>query len=110
MTDWTDRTLRPLDELARLAFPPEAGVTADTLKRRARQGKLTVYRPGKAYLSTLADVWQMMQVLRVGAIPSEGTTETELANLGLDRLLRGFAETRKAARRPPVIKRKKNDD
>ena len=38
--DWTDETLRPLDELARIAFPTGAGVTADTLKRRARQGKL----------------------------------------------------------------------
>jgi hypothetical protein len=40
--DWTDETLRPLDELARIAFPAGAGVTADTLKRRARQGKLIV--------------------------------------------------------------------
>jgi hypothetical protein len=36
--DWTDETLRPLDELARLAFP-DGGVTADTLKRRARTGQ-----------------------------------------------------------------------
>jgi hypothetical protein len=63
--DWTDETLRPLDELARIAFPAGAGVTADTLKRRARQGKLAVFRPGKAYLATLADVWAMLEATRV---------------------------------------------
>jgi hypothetical protein len=40
--DWIDETLRSLVELARIAFPADAGVTADTLKRRARQGKLVV--------------------------------------------------------------------
>jgi hypothetical protein len=65
--DWTDKALRPLDELARIAFPVDSGVTADTLKRRARQGKLVVYRPGKAYLSTLADVWAMIQLTRVAS-------------------------------------------
>lgn len=63
--DWTDTKLRSLDELASIAFPAAAGVTADTLKRRARQGKLAVYRPGKAYLSTLADVWAMIEATRV---------------------------------------------
>jgi hypothetical protein len=62
--DWTDETLRPLDELARLAFP-DGGVTADTLKRRARQGKLAVYRPGKAYLASLSDIWAMIIATRV---------------------------------------------
>jgi hypothetical protein len=52
--DWTDETLRPLDELARLAFP-DSGVTGKTLRRRAREGKLAVYRPGKAYLATLSE-------------------------------------------------------
>jgi hypothetical protein len=54
--DWTDETLRPLDELARIAFPVGSGVTADTLKRRARQRKLVVYRPGKVYLASLSGV------------------------------------------------------
>lgn len=67
MTDWTDETLRPLDELARIAFPENSGVTADTLKRRARKGQLRVYRPGKAFLSTLADVWAMVGATRLGA-------------------------------------------
>src|SRR3954453_15458453 len=70
MTDWTDETLRSLDELVRLAFPPGSGVTADTLKRRARKGQLRVYRPGKAFLSTLADVWEMIQFTRTGPPPT----------------------------------------
>lgn len=67
VTDWTDQTLRPLDELARIAFPEGSGVTADTLKRRARNGQLRVYRPGKAFLSTLADVWAMVEGTCLGA-------------------------------------------
>jgi hypothetical protein len=62
--DWTDETPRPLDELARLAFP-NGGVTAESLKRRARQGLLVVTRPGKAYLSTLVDVRKMVEACRV---------------------------------------------
>jgi hypothetical protein len=62
--DWTDETLRSLDELARIAFP-EGTVTADTLKRRARQGKLAVYRPGKFYLSTLVDIKAFLEASRV---------------------------------------------
>jgi len=127
--DWTDRTLRPLDELARIAFPVDSGVTADTLKRRARQGKLVVYRPGKPYMSTLADVWAMVQLTRVGhapprptsAVPNPlGLTEMELSSLALDQALEGSTkqepdrpkrgqrkeawleyEARKAARQPP---------
>jgi hypothetical protein len=68
--DWTDETLRSLDDLARIAFPPDAGVTADTLKRRARKGQLTVYRPGKAYLASLAGVWAMVQATRVQQKPT----------------------------------------
>jgi uncharacterized small protein (DUF1192 family) len=55
-----------LDELARIAFPEVSGVTADTLKRRARKGQLRVYKPGKAFLSTLADVWAMVEATRTG--------------------------------------------
>jgi hypothetical protein len=63
--DWTDTKLRSLDELARIAFPADAGVTAATLKRRARQGKLAVFRPGKVYVATLADIWAMLEATRV---------------------------------------------
>src|SRR5689334_11978942 len=56
LVDWKDETLRTLDELAQIAFPKDAGVTGKTLQRLAREGKLVVYRPGKAYLSTLANL------------------------------------------------------
>lgn len=49
-------------------------MTADTLKRRARAGKLVVYRPGKQHLSTLADVWRMVQATRVGRKPAAWST------------------------------------
>src|ERR1700757_1818846 len=60
----TDPELVPLDVAARTAFP-SGGVTAKTLLMRARQGKLTVYRPGRAYLTTLADVREMIKTCRV---------------------------------------------
>jgi hypothetical protein len=114
MTDWTDETLRPLDELARMAFPERSGVTADTLKRRARQGKLIVYRPGKAFLSTLANVRAMIDATRTGSAPklketpavpnALGLTEMELSRLALDRVLQGLdakkIKERKPAERP----------
>jgi hypothetical protein len=53
-----------LEELARIAFP-NGSVTADTLKRRARQGKLAVYRPGKVYISTLVDIKAFLEASRV---------------------------------------------
>jgi hypothetical protein len=88
MTDWTDETLRPLDELARIAFPEGSGVTAHTLKRRARQGKLIVYRPGKAFVSTLVNVRAMIEATRVGTTPGALTQPSdatnELANLRVD--------------------------
>jgi hypothetical protein len=62
--DWTDETLRPLDALARLAFP-DGGVTAETLRRRGREGALAVYRPGKAYLASLSGVRAMIEKTRV---------------------------------------------
>lgn len=84
MTDWTDEKLRPLEELARLAFPAGSGVTADTLKRLARAGKLIVYRPGKQHLSTLVNVWEMVQATRVGRKPSARPASTDVPNgLGL---------------------------
>jgi len=127
--DWTDETLRPLDELARLAFPENSGVTADTLKRRARQGKLIVYRPGKAFVSTLVHVRAMVEATRAKP-PSEpkaapvvpnalGLTESDLARLALDHALDAAErkrvqriedewerkyEARKAARKPPRAK------
>lgn len=135
MTDWTDETLRPLDELARLAFPENSGVTADTLKRRARKSQLRVYKPGKAFLSTLADVWTMVQTTQLGQKPPPvgkkgppnalGLTELELSNMALEHALKELRnkaaeqeredewerkyEARKAARaeaRPPRTSKK----
>jgi hypothetical protein len=60
----SEADLLPLDAVAAIAFPG-GGVTAKTLRLRARQGLLTVYRPGKAYLTTLADVRAMVAKCRV---------------------------------------------
>lgn len=78
--DWTDTKLRSLDELARIAFPADAGVTAATLKRRARQGKLAVFRPGKAYVATLADIWAMLEATRVQPKSALGRPEASSAS------------------------------
>ncbi|MCP3409232.1 hypothetical protein [Bradyrhizobium sp. CCGB01] len=63
-------------------------MTADTLKRRARKGQLRVYRPGKAFLSTLADVWVMVQGTRMGPPPIAsnplGLSTAELSHAALE--------------------------
>ncbi|MFK4507079.1 hypothetical protein LPJ38_26830 [Bradyrhizobium daqingense] len=127
MTDWSDDTLRPLDELARIAFPEGSGVTADTLKRRARKGQLRVYRPGKAFLSTLVDVWEMIEKSGTGpprsVTSSPGLSATQLSHAALEHAREALRrreeqriedeweakyEARKAARakaRPPRTKR-----
>jgi hypothetical protein len=84
--DWTDETLRSLEELARIAFPADAGITADTLKRRARQGKLVVYRPGKAYVASLAGVRAMIEATRVQQVVKRPSTSTVPNSLGLTQL------------------------
>ena len=58
----TDTELTPLDVAARTAFQR---VTAKTFRLRAGQGKLTVYRLGKVYLTTLADVREKIRACRV---------------------------------------------
>jgi hypothetical protein len=105
--DWTDETLRPIDELARLAFP-DGGVTAKTLRLRARQGKLAVYRPGKAYLASLSGVRVMIGRTRVPVgerappplIPNSlGLTEMDLSSLALDAALGDLKRPREEAKR-----------
>jgi hypothetical protein len=108
--DWTDETFRPLDELSRLAFP-DGGVTAKTLKLRARQGKLQVFRPGKAYLASLSGVRLMLERTRVlsaqqraarptSIVPNSlGLTEMELSRMALDRVLNGLGRPAKEAKR-----------
>ena len=98
--DWTDETIRTLDELAQMAFPADSGVTAKTLKHLARQGKLIVYRPGKAYLSTMVNVRAALEATRVKPAnprPAKSPvtnavelTEKELARMRLDQTLQGL--------------------
>jgi hypothetical protein len=91
--DWTDNAFLTLDEAAKLL----PGADRDTLKRLARRGILTVYKPGKAYMTTAVDVRDAMIKCRV--VPkgrsqptsetpnSLGLTEMDLANMALDRAL-----------------------
>jgi hypothetical protein len=108
--DWTDETLRPLDALARIAFP-DGGVTAETLRRRGREGKLAVYRPGKAYLASLSGVRVMIEKTRVlcaqersaprltSAVPNSlGLTEMDLADMRLDKALEELRRPAKEAK------------
>jgi hypothetical protein len=107
--DWTDEKLRSLDELARIAFPADAGITADTLKRRARQGKLVVYRPGKAYVASLVGLRAMIEATRVqkagkrlptSAVPNSlGLTEMDLARMALDDVLEELGRPAAEAKR-----------
>jgi len=109
--DWTDETLRPLGALARLAFP-DGGVTAETLPRRARDGNLAVYRPGKPYLASLSGVRAMIEKTRVlcaqeasalcpiPAVPNSlGLTEMELSSRALDQVLEESGRPAKEAKR-----------
>jgi hypothetical protein len=112
-----DFTLLTLAEAAKLV----PGADAEAMKRLYRRGILTCYKPGKALLTTAADVRQAVMVkCRVGsaprpkAVPNElGLTEMDLSRLALERAreqlreqrreeewLRTY-EARKAARWPP---------
>jgi hypothetical protein len=107
--DWTDETLRPLEELARLAFP-DGGVTGETLQRRGREGKLPLYRPGKVYLASLFGVRAMLEKTRVNSVPervlrpppvvpnSLGLTEMDIGNMVLDHALDGIRDRQKRAK------------
>jgi excisionase family DNA binding protein len=66
----SDSELISLDEAAALI----PGCDRATLLRRARQGRLTVYRPGKAYLTTRADVDRMVQA---SVVKSRGRPQPE---------------------------------
>ena len=56
-----DSQLLSLDDAAALV----PGADRNTLLRRARQGKLQVYRVGKAYCTTRADIWRMVETTRI---------------------------------------------
>lgn len=105
--DWTENALLTLDEAAKLI----PGADRDTLKRLARRGKLTVYRPGKAYMTTAADVREAVIKCRVQPaqewaprpapiVPNSlAPTETALANIALDEALKGLRRPTKEAKR-----------
>jgi len=50
------------------------GADADTLKRRIRQGRLVAYRPGKSFLTTAADIQNMIERDQAGPLPVPNTT------------------------------------
>lgn len=94
-------TTEPLLTLAQAAelIP---GADAGTLLRRARQGKLVTYRPGKRHMTTAADVRNMVLQCRVvpkvrgcGSAPLVkpmvthplGSSSTDLASAALDAAL-----------------------
>jgi len=82
-----------LDEAAKMI----PGADANTLKRMQRKGVLTCYRPGKAYLTTAADVREAVKRCEVGQKvrkPKQtplGSTNMDLANAALDAALAGSA-------------------
>jgi hypothetical protein len=109
MIDWTDDTLRTLDDLAATAFSSESGVTKDTLKRRIRQGKLIAYQPGKQFLSTYVNVRAMLECVRIKREPRTGLkaprsdppdplgrTPSQVASAALDYALEQLDRQRKA--------------
>src|SRR5665213_1694534 len=82
------------------------GADAGTLKRHARAGRLTVYRPSKALATTRADVKRLIAACRViprgqgsglgkpaammqasSPTPPLGLSSTELASMELDSVL-----------------------
>lgn len=104
--DWSDTTLRTLDELAATAFPAEARITKNTLKRRIREGTLSASRPGRQFLASYADVHEMIGRLQVKVArhvlkPAFQTAaseraERELARQRLDDVLEEADRKRKA--------------
>jgi hypothetical protein len=97
-----DRALMTLAEAAKLI--PDAD--ARTLKRRARQGKLVIYRPGKQFLTTRADLMAMIEACRVKRpdapqrtsplVPNGlGLTEPDLAGMALDRALASLSTSKR---------------
>ena len=92
MIDWNDDTPITLEQACKIAFP-EGAVKPTSLKLRARQGKLRVYRPGSRYLTTLRDIRVMLEAVQV--MPSDPNIppapspfkEREIAQASLGRAL-----------------------
>jgi hypothetical protein len=70
-----------LDEAAKICG---GTVTAETLKGRAREGKLQVYRVGRRYATTRADLTAMIELCRVvRKVPTPPDPDTSLAHRAL---------------------------
>jgi excisionase family DNA binding protein len=93
MTTPADDELITLDEAAKLI----PGADAGTLRRLCRKGLLRCYRPGKAYLTTRADVWEAVKRSQVGPKVRIETSPNsiELANAALDAALQASVRRKK---------------
>lgn len=96
-----------MDDLVTLAEAAAQipGATAETLKRKARAGKLQVYKVGRHYLTTRADLQKMIEASRVvptNPAPRPYISDPELSRLALDQAMAALhekAEREKAERR-----------
>lgn len=116
-----DDTMLTLAEAAEQLFPAASGVTADTLKRRARQGMLRVYRPGKSFLTTRRDVRAMLDASAVKREPEPrpvspfkrepplplGLTQDDLSEMALDQILKEQRQRREAQNEAAKAARKR---
>lgn len=80
------------------------GINEQTLLRRAREGKLTVYRVGRSYATTAEAVREMIEACRVvpkvrvcggGKIETPGSSSTEVASAALDSALAQASKKKK---------------
>lgn len=106
--DWTDNnTFLSLDEAAKLI----PGADRGSLKRLIRRGILTAYKPGKAYMTTAANVREA--VIKCRVVPAHerisrptptmpnslGLTEMDLGNMALDLARAGIRRPTKKVER-----------
>jgi hypothetical protein len=90
--DWTDDVPRSLDDVARIAFPTGT-MTADSLKRLIRKGRLQAYKPGKAYLTTLRDVRAMIEASKITRYaPDPLASDSDISSLTLDHALKNLRD------------------
>jgi hypothetical protein len=100
-----------LDEAARLAFP-DGTVSARTLRAEAARGKLAIFRIGKKYYTTLAEIDRMVERCPVPprvristsdagpAANHAGQSETEAMSLARAALEASVRKLKKDCRKP----------
>ena len=98
-----DDELIPLAEAAKLV----PGATKDTLLRQARAGRLAVYRVGKLYATTRADIDAMVKACRVVRKDVPVPNVAGDAMLATMRTLKSLEAARKTARELKARVRKK---